>query len=164
VEERAIETSSPNAVLDASLSERLGNSQPATPPELAVSREAERPAAAAVVARVSAIPDEQPAVRSALYKYQAAYHALDASAAKRIWPAVDERALARAFSGLESQTMTFDSCTINVDTDRAHASCTGHTHYVGRVGNRTGQIQSRDWTFQLSKAGDEWRIDSVRTR
>jgi len=122
---------------------------------------AERPEAAlAVVEQRPA--DPTPAIRDVLRRYEAAYERLDASAAKEIWPSLDERALARAFSGLASQTLSLEPCKINVTGTSAVASCHGRATYVGRVGNKTGQVQRRDWTFELRKSTDDWQIRSVR--
>jgi hypothetical protein len=106
--------------------------------------------------------DPTPAIRDVIRRYEAAYARLDASAAKEIWPSLDERALARAFAGLASQTLTLDPCNINVTGSSAVASCRGFATYVGRVGNKMGQVQRRDWTFELGKSTGDWKIRSVR--
>lgn len=107
--------------------------------------------------------DPTPAIRDVIRRYEAAYERLDASAAKEIWPSLDERALARAFSGLASQTLTLEPCNIDVTGSSAVASCHGFATYKGRVGNKMGQVQRRDWTFVLHKATDDWQIRSVRS-
>lgn len=108
------------------------------------------------------IVDEEPAVRDVIREYEKAYEQLDAAAAKRVWPAVDERALARAFSGLKSQRLTFAPCDIDITDNGARASCRGYATYVRRVGNTIGQIQQGDWRFVLRKSNTSWQIDSVR--
>src|SRR5262249_13876836 len=79
---------------------------PAPPPVSA----APLPAAAtpAVPAVIDARLDDDGQVRKALLQYKNAYEALDARSARAVWPVVNERALARAFDGLESQHLMFD--------------------------------------------------------
>ena len=120
-------------------------------------REISTPSAHAMIA------DEVPAIRNVIARYQQAYQNLDAAAVKRIWPSVDERALARAFGGLQSQTMTLSPCEIDVTGTGARASCRGAAGFTGRVGNRNSPAQAREWRFTLRKAAGAWQIDSVRT-
>jgi hypothetical protein len=107
--------------------------------------------------------DDRAAIQDVIRRYETAYERLDASAAKQIWPSVDERALARAFAGLASQTLTLQPCRIDVNSSSAVASCPGSATYVARVGSKSGQIQRRDWTFVLRKANDGWQIGSVQS-
>lgn len=116
--------------------------------------------AAAVVRWVS----EEAAVRNVLELYRGAYQQLDAQAAQRVWPNLDERRLAKAFSDLESQTLDFDECRIDVANAKSVARCRGRATYVGRVGTRTPQTHARRWTFELLKTGERWAIDSVRAQ
>ena len=118
---------------------------------------------AAPVARAT-IVDDVPAIRNVIARYQQAYEDLDAAAVKRIWPSVDERALAKAFDGLQSQNVTLNPCQIDVTGTGARASCRGAAGFVGRVGNRASAAQAREWRFVFRKAGDGWQIDSVRTQ
>ena len=100
-----------------------------------------------------------PRVRRALRAYQSAYETLDARAAAAVYPAVDERALARAFAGLNSQKLEFERCEVTTQADgRARASCTGRAAYVPRVGNQTPRVEQRRWNFVLEANGDAWRI------
>jgi len=117
----------------------------------------------AMATPVNTIADEQPAILAAINRYQAAYENLDATAAKKVWPTVNERALAKAFGELESQTLTFEPCQIDVTGTRARASCPGYARYVGRVG-KTSHGQRRDWTFVLQKSNESWHIDAVQAR
>jgi hypothetical protein len=160
--EQVAERGVPTATFDQLGSTRFGSPQTDLLPEVAPARAPER----APVVAAPALPQvqEEAGVRSALMKYQTAYRELDATAAKRVWPSVDEKALARAFAGLESQLVVFDNCTISMEGSRARAACSGHSRYVGRVGSRNSQLQNRDWTFLLKKTGEDWQIDSVRTR
>lgn len=106
--------------------------------------------------------DHSAPVRELLASYQAAYGRLDARFAKEIWPSVDERALARAFSGLESQTVTFDTCDLTVSGARAVASCRGNATFMTRIGRRNSHTESRQWTFLLEKSAERWVIGAVQ--
>lgn len=105
---------------------------------------------------------DETAVRAVLDKYRGAYEQLDARAARRVWPSVDERRLARAFADLQSQTLNFEECRIDVEGPRGVARCRGQATYIGRVGTRAPQTQDRSWTFQLRKNAESWAINSVR--
>jgi hypothetical protein len=133
---------------------------PTPQPAIAAAASIARPVPAEVVRPVS----EEAAVRTVLEMYRGAYQQLDARAARRVWPSLDERRLARAFSGLESQTLEFEECHIDVGRARGVAQCRGRATYVGRVGNRIPETQKRSWTFQLLKTGESWAIDSVRSQ
>ena len=123
------------------------------------------PAAAAPRAAETARAIVVPAPwRDLLAGYRTAYERLDAQLAKEVWPTVDERALARAFHGLESQTVTFDTCTMTPGTDRATASCRGSATYVTRMGHRISQTERRQWTFRLGRSPEQWIIESVEIR
>ena len=108
--------------------------------------------------------NEAAAVRDLLGRYRTAYEQLDARLAKQVWPSVDERALARAFDGLESQAVTFESCNVDVGEGTAAAFCRGTATYVRRVGNKSRQTQGREWTFALRKAERGWFIQAVQMR
>ena len=58
--------------------------------------------------------DERALVEEALGRYRRAYNRLDARSAQAVYPAVNAPALARAFDGLESQSLQFDECEIDV--------------------------------------------------
>jgi hypothetical protein len=103
-------------------------------------------------------------VRDLLVGYRAAYERLDARLAKQVWPGVDEGALARAFDGLESQTVTFETCNLTVSDARAVASCRGTATYVTRLGRRSSRTESRQWTFLLEKSAERWVIGAVQIR
>ena len=107
--------------------------------------------------------DETSAIQNVIRRYESAYERLDAAAAKEIWPSLDERALANAFAGLSSQTLTLQPCRVDVTSSSAVALCSGYATYVGRVGNKAGQIQRRIWRFQLQKSGEIWQIGSVQS-
>ncbi len=107
---------------------------------------------------------EAAAVRVALDRYRDAFSSLDASSAKSVWPAVDERMLERAFNQMTTQRFTFDSCSIDVTGVRATASCRGRAQFVPKVGSRTPRVETRQWTFTLRRAERDWAIESVDSR
>lgn len=119
-------------------------------------------AAPAVVATVSRADETR--VAQVLNQYARAYGQLDASAARAVWPSVDERALARAFSGLASQDVSFDSCDIDVRGATANASCRGRARYVGKIGSREERNEPRQWRFELRRDGDAWKIETAEAR
>jgi hypothetical protein len=102
-------------------------------------------------------------VNQTLQRYRVAYDDLDARSARAIWPSVNQVALARAFEALESQTLSFDSCDIQVQTNEtATATCRGVARYVPKIGNRDPHTESRKWSFNLRKEGTDWMIDRAR--
>ncbi len=143
--------------------------EPAPIPLAPQSLHAALPAAAAPSTRPPDAP-EQPEVddgafvRQALDHYRRAYDGLDAGSAQAVWPAVDQGALARAFDGLESQTLTFDECRVQLHSEAgtATATCRGTTRYVPKVGSREPRTEPRVWNFLLRKRGSEWKIESAR--
>jgi hypothetical protein len=145
----------------------------ATPPAAAAERletaslaagEAASPAAGPAAASAVVVPrNPETEVTSVLEQYASAYGRLDARAARRIWPTVNEGALAAAFAGLESQNVTFDACEIDVQGATANASCRGRARYVVKVGSREPRTEPRSWQIALRRTGEDWVIDSVRT-
>ena len=103
-------------------------------------------------------------IEKVLQQYQLAYGRLDASGAKAIWPAVDERALSRAFEGLDSQSVKFDRCSVYISSPDADAACAGVVTYVTKVGSREPRSERRRWTFRLRKTGDSWTIIRAEAR
>jgi hypothetical protein len=96
-----------------------------------------------------------------LRRYELAYRRLDAGGAKAIWPALDERTLARSFDGLSWQEVRFDRCIIHLSSPDAEAVCAGIATYVPKAGNRQPRSEQRRWTFQLRKADGAWTIVSA---
>ena len=74
-------------------------------------------------------------ITEALRELERAYQRRDVTLAKAVWPTVNERALARAFDGLRSQSVTFDRCTLEVSGAAGYVECRGVTTYVTRVGS-----------------------------
>jgi hypothetical protein len=132
------------------------------PPPPAAARMAPSPAAAA--ATITARPDDAQLVRNVLQQYRAAYHDLSAERARSIWPDVNAAALQRAFQALESQTLTFDACDVQLRGPSATATCRGTAEYVPKVGSREPRVEPRVWNFNLQKTGDAWQIESARTQ
>jgi hypothetical protein len=108
--------------------------------------------------------DESAAVRTVLDRYAAAYTALDAAAAARIWPAVNRAALGRAFEDLVSQRISLGSCRLDVRGATARAECAGSATWTPRVGDESPQTEDRRWTFELARAGSAWQIVSARVQ
>jgi hypothetical protein len=102
-------------------------------------------------------------IRSALDAYANAYDRLDARAAQVVWPGVDARALAKAFSSLESQSIDLGTCDVIPRGVLAVANCRGTSSYVTKVGRRQRQDEPRRWAFTLRKSGDRWTILSATT-
>ena len=137
---------------------------PPPPPQAAAMVIADvRRAEPAVERAVASAPiDESALVRGVLQRYRTAYQDLDAQSAQAVWPAVNEGALARAFNGLESQTLTFDACDVRVNGEAATATCRGSARYVPKVGSRDPRTEPRTWSFTLKKNGADWKIDTAR--
>jgi hypothetical protein len=107
-------------------------------------------------------PDDNGLVKQALQRYRSAYERLDAQSAQSVWPAVNEAALARAFDGLASQSLTFDACDVRLRGEIAIATCQGSARYVTKIGSGDPHVEPRVWNFTLHKAGGDWKIDSAR--
>jgi len=123
------------------------------------------PAAAPPAAAAAVIDRNTAAIQNTLARYRQAFNALSASAAREVWPTVNERSLSRAFDRLEEQQLSFDGCNIQVsENDRAEVICSGSARYVPRVGSRTPRVERREWHFNLVKQRDEWLIGAVDTR
>ena len=102
-------------------------------------------------------------VRATLLRYESAYSRLDVNAVSAVWPALDRRALARAFEGLSSQEVSLGSCEVRIVGESAIADCTGSAIWTPKVGGRT-QRQARRWQFRLRNVGAGWQIISATVR
>ena len=129
----------------------------AAAPEIPLAALTERGDAAAEAAAVEGI-------NATLRRLQLAYEQRDARLAKAVWPTVNERALARAFEGLRSQSVTFDRCRMNVLSVSADVECRGVMNYVPRVGSQDQRTESRQWTFRVRKGDDQWLITNAEAR
>lgn len=139
---------------------------PAAPPSPVMARNTESlpPPVKEPSTERSSSPTDTDVIQRVLARYRAAFNVLDSDAAKAIWPTVDTRALARAFKGLETQNLEFDSCDVAVTGAQASANCNGKARYVPKVGHRVSYVESRNWRFALKKSGTEWVIDQVDAR
>jgi tetratricopeptide (TPR) repeat protein len=97
-------------------------------------------------------------VEDALQRYRRAYGRLNAQSAQAVYPTVNRVALARAFDGLESQSLTFDSCDVEVRGILARAICHGTARYVPKIGNRYPHTEPLVWSFELRKSNGDWTI------
>ena len=95
--------------------------------------------------------------------YEKAYSQLDANAAARVYPAIDRRALSRAFSTLSAQQILFEDCRIQITQATAHASCAGIASWTPRVGGGSRQ-QARRWSFELKDVAGNWQIGTVKVQ
>ena len=132
---------------------------PIPPPPAASPARAPAPAASNIPTR----SDDTQLVRELLQRYRSAYQELSAAHARAIWPAVNEPALQRAFEGLESQTLTFNTCDVQLRGGSATATCRGTAEYVPKVGSREPHVEPRVWNFTLQKTGEAWQIQTART-
>ncbi len=107
-------------------------------------------------------PDDRALVEEALGRYRRAYNRLDARSAQAVYPAVNAPALARAFDGLQSQSIEFDECNINVRGAAASVTCRGSSRYVPKIGSRDPRVEPRVWDFTLRKDAGSWKIENAR--
>lgn len=108
------------------------------------------------------VVDDRALVEETLGRYRRAYNRLDARSAQAVYPAVNAPALARAFDGLQSQSLQFDECEIDVRGALASATCRGSSRYVPKVGSRDPQVEPRVWDFTLRKDDGDWKIENAR--
>jgi hypothetical protein len=121
------------------------------------------PSAAPAPDTATAALSQDSVVRNVLSRYASAYNALDVDAATRVWPGVNRGALARAFDGLASQQVSLGDCRIDVAGAKAQARCAGRATWTPKIGSGT-HTESRSWTFELARAGNDWQIVSARVQ
>jgi hypothetical protein len=110
---------------------------------------------------VAADSSDEHLIRAVLQQYQRALNELDARAASRVYPTVDQRALARAFSHLQAQSITLEDCGVTLASSAAQATCRGVATYVPKVGGGARHL-TREWRFSLARTTDtDWRIQTV---
>jgi hypothetical protein len=152
----------------------------ATVPELAIAEsrktsvalDAPAAAAAAPLSRATrseaapAAAREEDSILEVLREYETAVGRKDSVAAKAVWPALDDRALARAFNDLQSHSLALEGCGVTLATTNAaaRAKCQGIATYLPKVGRRKPISASHEWTFNLSKTGGDWQIESAAIR
>lgn len=107
---------------------------------------------------------EEQLVRRLLDEYAGALERLDVQAAKSVYPNVDGKALKRAFEQVSAQRLTLQACGITISGSTANARCQGSAAYHPKVGSRSVQIASGEWTFDLSKTDTDWRIVNTLVR
>ena len=132
-------------------------------PRVEPSPAAAAPSAPAAAPALDPRAVEADRVRAVLSGYERAYSELDAEAASRVFPAIDRKALSRAFSSLSAQQIQFDDCRIQVLQASARATCAGTARWTPKVGSGTQQ-QARRWQFDLEQGSGGWRIGSVRVQ
>jgi hypothetical protein len=99
-------------------------------------------------------------MRALIEGYLAGYNNLDAGGVRSVWPAVDQRALARAFGQLRSQRLSFSRCEVRATGGAGHGFCTGHAAWRPRVGGGE-RIEQRIWRFDFAQRDDDWIIQKV---
>jgi hypothetical protein len=104
------------------------------------------------------------AIEIALARYRAAYEAMDVHLVGAVWPRANRNTLARAFSGLESQRLIFDSCSIDVRDTTATAICSGTALYLPKVGGQGVVERNLEWRFDLEKNDLGWFIERGSAR
>ena len=149
----------------------------AAPPAATIVTATEGIVAPADAIRIAAPPPPQPAappvaatapadeqiIRGVLGRYEAAYSRLDAAAASTVWPGVNQRALASAFQGLASQSISLGRCDVRVNGPTALAQCTGSAQWTPKVGGGA-QRAARQWRFDLRNNGGTWVITQATAR
>jgi len=121
------------------------------------------PVAAPPIARevLSAAAVDRQAVLHTVNEYKQAYESMDVEATAAVWPSVDRRALARAYSTLKSQDLELQNCSISIDDAKATTRCRGTIEYVRRIGSPTPRTGYQDFVFTLRKLGSNWIIYDV---
>ena len=110
-------------------------------------------------------PREEASILHVLHEYETAVGRKDPQAAKAVWPALDDRALARAFNDLQSHSLALEDCGVTVNSSAiARARCQGVATYLPKIGRRKPISASHEWTFNLSKSGGDWQIESAAIR
>jgi hypothetical protein len=121
-------------------------------------------AASVPVAVAASVPasNEAPLIWDTLQRYRRAYNDLDARLAHAVYPGVDETALAYEFEKLLSQSLEFESCSVDAQRDSARAVCRGSAGYAPKVGSRSPRVERLVWAFRLKKDNGDWTITSAR--
>jgi hypothetical protein len=117
------------------------------------------PAPAVVPARTA-----DASIRDLLQRYEDAYDHRDVQTAAALWPSLDQRALTRAFASLDRQDVSFERCDIDASDARGSAVCVGTVRYVPRVGRSVEKEGRITWTFDLTRAGEDWQIARLSAR
>jgi len=108
---------------------------------------------------------ETAAVQDVLDRYRAAFATLSTAGIEDFWPGADRRALARTFDQLQSLRLDFRSCGVELSAGgRATARCTGRATFLPKGVGQSRRVESRAWSFGLSRAADRWVLVSVESR
>ena len=155
--------SSDLANIPSPVPERITEAEKTTATEAVAPAPATTPLDLPSVAAEQSMPvtDDTRTIRETLERYRRAYSGLDAPLVHAIYPGVDETALARAFQEVRSQSLQFDSCTLDAQDDAARAVCRGSIRYVPAAGSSTPRTERRVYTFRLSKNNGGWTITSA---
>jgi len=115
-------------------------------------------------ASASSMAVSRSGVGEALDAYRLAFNTLDAASVAAIWPGADVDTLARRFSELRYQHLSFDRCRTRVTAaDRALASCDGSISDVLNSGDPTLRRRRASWTIALRRVAVRWTIESIST-
>ena len=140
----------------------------AAPVSPSTSTSASRAESASVLSAAPPAPTgrevETAVIKQVLDRYRQAFDTLSVGPVEAYWPSINAKVLTRAFSQLESQTVTFDACDFDINRDQAAATCSGRAKFTTKVGSRTPHVESRRWTFRLARMSDRWVILSVESR
>jgi hypothetical protein len=153
----------PERAAEPSAAASPGPTPAVTPPPRPIEPAAAPPPAPVTAATPFPVVDDGALVRDTLQRYRRAYSNLDAQLAHAVFPVLDEGALAHAFANLRSQSLEFDSCSVDIRGESARAVCRGSARYVPNIGSSTPRIERRVWTFMLEKTADDWKIANART-
>ena len=80
---------------------------------------------------------------------------------KSVWPGANAAALSKAFKQMESQSMDFYSCGVELNGAAAEATCAGAITFVPKVGGKTPRVEPHRWSFYLTRQNDRWIIDRI---
>jgi hypothetical protein len=134
------------------------------PPAAAGRRNVEEPPTGSAVADTNrpddTPPDDLAAMRGLIEGYLAGYNNLDAGGVHAVWPAVDRRALARAFGQLANQRLVFSRCEVRGAGDSGNGFCLGRATWRPRVGGGE-RTERRVWRFDFTQHEGRWAIDAV---
>ena len=136
---------------------------PSAPPAPPLPPINSRAAATVPVSPAASAPDQRAAIRTTLGRYEAAYSELNVSAVQAVWPAIDQRALSRAFSSLASQRVSLENCNVDVTGGTARANCSGTAAWTPKVGGGL-HTTARNWVFELTQSEGSWHIVRVQAR
>ena len=124
-----------------------------------------RPASRGPAATLEALPDtadttarEREILLEIVNAYSRAFERLDVRAAKAVSPSVNDRALQRAFAGLEGQKLRFEDCRLSIEGAAANARCLAHASFTPKIGSRVIHLTGQQWTFNFSQSESGWQI------